>query len=128
MVERWSSKSYMWVRFLLLLLKSPKSSRFFDEIKIDKTIFKNFISSSSFNQKNVDDFKILFTKRKTKKFDFFLSNQLSKFKIIKLIEISRNGSFFSANIFFKSFQKLHFFYFYNFKCLCSNSSFDVIFS
>lgn len=102
MVEQWSSKSPMWVRFLLLLLKIFKKN-FLKKIstKPNQQIFYLFQFKNSIAEKTSDITKVSFIFKKSMIKRFFLKKKLDYFNntlfIFLNILFNKNGLFLIKN-------------------------------
>lgn len=111
MVERWSSKSHTWVRFLLLLLPRFLTKNSFYWLKTHKIYFKENFNSFKFQKKKKAN--ILFTP-----FKFQQENFKSSVSLIDSSELFAFSFFFFQK---KKFPNCHIFF--SFKNLKKNSFF-----
>ena len=113
MVERWSSKSHTWVRFLLLLLIikffSKKNKNFKQYFFFSKIInFRNYKQMCAFTKNNS-----LIKKKKPNLFNFlFLNRMIMENFFFKNFE--KKNIKISYFYFFKNLKKANQRYFYNF--------------
>lgn len=115
MVERWSSKSHTWVRFLLLLLAFFKKKKNIYRFLTQKSIFNQFLTVIRLekNVKCAND--VLFIKKKNIKINdykikiFSQENNIINFYIIFL----QKECNFIFNFYYKNFEKKYLFFWQN---------------